>query len=388
MAALLRAVGAVLIASIALVSAAPQAAASPDPVEAAVDRAFRPLLEEYDIPGMAVAVTVDGRRYFVDYGLAANPGGPAVSRHTLFEIGSVSKAFTATLASYAQATGAISLDAHPSAYLPELRGSALDAATLRELGTYTAGGLPLQFPDTVTDDAAMLTYFREWSPTAAPGESRRYSNPSIGLLGHVTSRAMHGGFADLLQAQVFSRLGLSSSYIHVPDTALDRYAWGYDKANQPTRVSPGVFDAEAYGVKTSAADLIGFIEANIAPHRFDPSLQRAIDGTHIGYYRVGDMVQGLGWERYSYPVSLDVLLAGNSSAMATEPQPTQPIVPGQAPTGPALFNKTGSTDGFGSYAAFVPDRHIGIVMLANKNFPIPARVTAAHAVLREIDAQR
>lgn len=172
MAALRRAVGAVLVAAIALVSTASQAAGSPDAVQAAVDRAFRPLLEQYDVPGMAVAVTVDGRRYFVDYGLAANPGGPAVSRHTLFEIGSVSKAFTATLASYAQATGALSLDAHPSAYLPELRGSAVDAATLRDLGTYTAGGLPLQFPDTVTDDAGMLAYFREWSPTAAPGEIR------------------------------------------------------------------------------------------------------------------------------------------------------------------------------------------------------------------------
>ncbi|MCV7290312.1 beta-lactamase [Mycolicibacterium wolinskyi] len=388
MAALLRAVGAVLVAAIALVSTASQAAGSPDAVQAAVDRAFRPLLEQYDVPGMAVAVTVDGRRYFVDYGLAANPGGPAVSRHTLFEIGSVSKAFTATLASYAQATGALSLDAHPSAYLPELRGSAVDAATLRDLGTYTAGGLPLQFPDTVTDDAGMLAYFREWSPTAAPGEIRRYSNPSIGLLGHLTSRAMRGDFADLMQAQVFSRLGLSSTYIHVPDSAMDRYAWGYDKANEPTRVSPGVFDAEAYGVKTSAADLIGFIEANIAPHRFDQSLQRAIEGTHVGYSRVGDMVQGLGWERYPYPVSLEVLLAGNSSTMAMEPQPALPIVPGRLPDGPALFNKTGSTDGFGSYALFVPDRQIGIVMLANKNFPIPARVTAAHAVLQELEARR
>ncbi|MHC9296062.1 class C beta-lactamase [Mycobacterium sp. LTG2003] len=387
MAALLRAVSAAVVAALALVCAVPHATAVPDPVQAAVDRAFRPLLEQYGIAGMAVAITVDGRRYFTEYGLATNQGGPAVSRHTLFEIGSISKAFTATLAAYAQDTGAISLDAHPSAYLPELRGSALDAATLRELGTYTAGGLPLQFPANVTDDAGMRAYFREWAPTAAPGESRRYSNPSIGLLGHLTSRAMRGEFADLMQAQVFSRLGLSSTYIHVPDSAMDRYAWGYDKADQPTRVSPGVFDAEAYGVKTTAADLIGFIEANIAPYRFDASLQRAIDGTHIGYYRVGDMVQGLGWERYSYPVSLDALLAGNSSTMAMEPQPAQPIEPGELPAGPALFNKTGSTDGFGSYVAFVPDRRIGIVMLANKNFPIPARVAAAHAVLQELDTQ-
>lgn len=49
-----------------------------------------------------------------------------------------------------------------------------------------------------------------------------------------------------------------------------------------------------------------------------------------------------------------------------------------------MFNKTGSTDGFGAYAVFVPDKRIGLVMLANKNYPITARVTAAHAVLQQL----
>ena len=49
-----------------------------------------------------------------------------------------------------------------------------------------------------------------------------------------------------------------------------------------------------------------------------------------------------------------------------------------------LFNKTGSTNGFGAYAAFVPSRRAGIVLLANRNYPIPARIDAAYAVLREV----
>jgi beta-lactamase class C len=51
-----------------------------------------------------------------------------------------------------------------------------------------------------------------------------------------------------------------------------------------------------------------------------------------------------------------------------------------------LFNKTGSTNGFAAYAAFVPAKKIGIVMLANRNIPIPARITAAHAVLEQLAA--
>jgi beta-lactamase class C len=54
--------------------------------------------------------------------------------------------------------------------------------------------------------------------------------------------------------------------------------------------------------------------------------------------------------------------------------------------GPTLFNKTGSTNGFGAYAAFVPSRRVGIVLLANRNVPIPARIDAAHRLLREVTA--
>jgi beta-lactamase class C len=353
-------------------------------IAAAVDRAFRPLLEEYDVPGMAVAVTVDGQRFFFGYGVASKEGKTPVTKDTLFEIGSVSKTFTATLVSYARTLGEISLDDPPGKYMGQLRHSAIDEASLLHLGTYTAGGLPLQFPDAVTNDAEMATYFQQWKPSATPGAQRRYSNPSIGLLGHVTGLAMSGGFADLVETELFPELGLAHTYIRVPEAEMDNYAWGYDKADEPIRVSPGVFDAEAYGVKSTAHDLIRFVETNIRPENLDAPIRRAVEGTHIGYFKIGEMVQGLGWEQYPYPITLDRLLAGNSSTMIMEANAATRLTPPRTPSEPTLFNKTGSTNGFGAYVAFVPEKEIGIVMLANKNFPIPARITAAYAVLEEL----
>jgi beta-lactamase class C len=55
-------------------------------------------MAEYDVPGMAVAVTVDDRPMFFNYGVASREDNTPISGETLFEIGSVSKTFTGTLA--------------------------------------------------------------------------------------------------------------------------------------------------------------------------------------------------------------------------------------------------------------------------------------------------
>jgi beta-lactamase class C len=172
--------------------------------------------------------------------------------------------------------------------------------------------------------------------------------------------------------------------VRVPESAMVDYAWGYDKSNKPVRVNPGVFDAEAYGVKSTAADMIRFVQANIEPSRLEGAMERAVEGAHLGFFEVGDLVQRLGWEQYDYPITLERLMAGNSLTMIMESSATKLLTPPQAPSGRTRFNKTGSTNGFGAYVAFVPEKKIGIVMLANRSFPIPARIKAAHAILEQL----
>ncbi len=349
-----------------------------------VDTAIRPVMAEYDVPGMAVALTIDGRALYFNYGLSSRQDNVPVTERTLFELGSISKTFTGLLAAYAQASGKLSLDDHPGKFMPRLKGSAINQAKLLHLGTYTAGGLPLQFPDDIMDDAQTTGYFQAWAPDAEPGTLRRYSNPSIGLLGHIAGLALDGDFAKAIETRLFPELGLNSSYIRVPQEAMANYAWGYDQANNPIRVNRGPLDAQAYGVKSSTVDMIRYVQANIDPSPLEAPWRHAIKETRLGYFRVGDMVQGLGWEHYRYPIALDRLLEGNSRGMALESRAATPLVPPESPSGPTWFNKTGSTNGFGAYVAFIPQKQIGIVMLANKNFPIPARIRAAYAIMTQL----
>jgi beta-lactamase class C len=97
------------------------------------------------------------------------------------------------------------------------------------------------------------------------------------------------------------------------------------------------------------------------------------------------MTQDLIWEQYPYPVSLNALMEGNASSMALDASPVTKIEPPEAPKDNVWINKTGSTNGFGSYVAFVPARRIGIVILGNRNFPILDRVAAAHKILTSLE---
>lgn len=359
-----------------------------------IGRHFGPLLQAHDVPGMAVAVTVNGRAEIVSFGIAARDSKKPVTPDTLFELGSVSKTFTGILGGYAVALGRMSLDDHPAKYLPPLRGSAVDRATLLQLGTYTAGGLPLQFPNDVTSHERMLDWYQHWSPSAAPGTQRRYSNPSIGLFGHIAAASLGRDFATLAERDLFPQFGLRSTFVRVPPSEMSRYAWGYSRSNQPVRVNPGPLDAEAYGVKSSAADMIRFVQLNLRSAQLEPPMRRAVELAQTGYAKIGDMaqgqmiqgqmIQGLGWEQYAWPIPLDQLLAGNSEQMSQQSNAAAMLNPPQPPAGSRLYNKTGATNGFGAYVAFLPEQNIGLVMLANRNLPIPARVTAAQAVLEQL----
>ncbi|RQS13932.1 hypothetical protein DIE07_07225 [Burkholderia sp. Bp9002] len=153
------------------------------------------------------------------------------------------------------------------------------------------------------------------------------------------------------------------------------------KEGAPVRVAPGMLSAEAYGVKSTVADMLRFVQANMALVHLDGTLQQAITDTHTGYFQAGPMTQDPIWEQYPHPTKLKTLLEGNSARMVFDATPVVALNPPQKPRQDVRINKTGATNGFGAYVAFVPEEQLGIVILANKNIPNDERIAAA-ATLR------
>jgi beta-lactamase class C len=347
-----------------LTCAAATASAAQPGVKAAVDAAVAPLQSQYGVPGVAVGITVNGKHAFYNYGVASKATGAPVDGETLFEIGSFTKTVTATLACYAQTSGKLSFSAPASQYVSALRGSQFDHVSVLNLGTHTSG-LPLFVPDSVTNDAQLMDYFRKWQPSSPIGTQRVYSNLGIGLLGRATAQSLGEPFRDAVQQRLLPAFGMTHTWLDVPASSMPHYAQGYDKHDAPTRMHPGELADEAYGLRTTTGDLVRYLDANMGLAPLDASWQRAINCAHTGYYTTGAFTQDLVWEQYPWPVDLGTLQRGNSPDAILKGMPAQALTPPLPPQADALLNKTGSTNGFSTYAVFVPAKRIGVVILAN-----------------------
>ena len=252
---ILNRVGLTALVAASLLSGTVQAANSDDRLKSTVDQQATLLMNEHDIPGMAFGIIIDGKSHFYYYGLADKKANKAVSENTLFELGSISKTFAATLASYSELNGTLALEDTAVKYIPYLKNSAIGSTKLINLATYSAGGLPLQVPDEVTNHKELLRYYKSWQPVFPVNSKRLYSNASIGLFGHIAALSMGSDYTQLMERTILPSLNMPNTFIKVPNEKMADYAFGYNAAGEAIRVNPGILDAEAYGIKSTISDM-------------------------------------------------------------------------------------------------------------------------------------
>ena len=349
----------------------------------AVSQQVNALMTEQHIPGMAVAVLWQGKTYYYSFGLADKATARAVTPETLFELGSISKTYAGVIGAMALERGEIKLTDPVVTHWPQLTAKPWQQINMQHLATYTAGGLPLFMPDSVTDKASLLAYYQQWQPQFPAGTQRVYANSSIGLFAHLAAEAGGKSYAETFSEQIKAPLKLSQTFLHVPKTAAADYAWGYNEG-KAVRIGTGVLLDEAGGAKASVKDVASWVQANMQPAQVTSTvLQAGIVRAQQRYAKSGQMFQGLGWEMLDYPVQLSALTAMTDPAFVKGSAASV-----LAPAAPAEQNswvhKTGATGGFAAYAAFIPSRQVGIVMLANKRYPNNLRVQLAYQLLENL----
>lgn len=348
--------------------------------KASAEAVFQPIVKQYEIPGLIVGITRNGTHEFYATGLASKADKRPVTSDTLFELGSISKLFNVTLAALAEQRGKLRLSDTVASHVCDDDCKIGDGLTLMDLATHHTGGMPLQVPDKISNVNQLESWLKQWKPPT-PG-ARSYSNISIGMLGHITAKAMGTTYKQAAEQTLFPALGLNNTWVEVPKARMGEYAYGYNKANAPIRVGKGVLDAEAYGVKSSAQDMLKFLDVELGVGPASADMANAVQRTRQGQFKSAFFTQNMVWEQYPWPVAVNTMVAGNSLDFILKPQPVEKLDPPRPPAMDAILNKTGSTNGFGGYIAMIPGQKLGLVVLANKNYPNEARVRATYALIK------
>lgn len=310
--------------------------ANPDKIVTEVITHF---MQEKGIPGLSVAYFDGQQEHYYNFGLADVPQHVPVTSDTIFEIASITKVFTSTQLALEVVRGKMNLKDPVVKYLPALSNanSQIAKITLSDLATHTSS-LPRVPPSRKNgwNHQKIIQYLRKWSPSYPIGTKYVYSNLGFGVLGYAEANLEGIDFYDVIRRDILIPLNMTSTFIHVPPALMNRYALGYNKDGGPApHYALNAWPAGG-ALRSTASDMMKFMKANLG--LVGPAeLQQAMQLAQQGIFKVNDnMTLGLGWQRF------------------------------QGKSGVLFVDKNGGVDGFSSYIGIIPDRKMGVVLLANK----------------------
>lgn len=322
------------------------------------------LMEENNIPGVAVTVVQKGKATSYYFGFADDAKKIPVSKNTIFEIGSVTKVMTNFIFAQQLDAAKADLDTSITQYLPNLPADYEDI-TLRNLATHTSG-LPLNLPEDVKTEAQMYHYFETTKPLFNADEGFQYSNVGIGLLGKALEKMTHEKMEKLYQRNIQKPLNMSVLAFTVPSKNKKLIAVGHDENGQAVpEEKMGLLPAGG-DLKASAEAMSQFLLAAVGNKQDDENIMYPMRSTQSAFVALKHKKQGLGWLIHSLdPRDITPLL--NSSVKANlVRQPVKEIYELPKYDGNALIDKSGTTQGFRAYIGVIPYKEAGISILANK----------------------
>jgi len=330
-------------------------------VQGTIAQEIEPRLPHDGIGGAAVAVRIDGRTLFFNYGSADVAQKRPVTSDSLFNLASIRKVFEATVVAQAFERSDLAFDDPVSRYVTELRqGGDIRRVTVGQLATHTSGLLlTADHPPWVTQPYTLAEFIRtldDWklSEGQEPGQQRIYTHAGYVLLQLVLERKFGRPIADLIDDQVIAPLGLTSTMVppRAPDgravlapALMSRAVQGYAENGDPVG-KPGdqqtYYDFPGTGqMFSSARDLATFLAANLGEPPTNPALRQAMQFTQHAVFQVD---------------------ARNAQAMAWEVEDHDGIV---------VVDKPGGLNNSSTYIGLVPAQNFGLVILMNRGNQYP-----------------
>lgn len=340
--------------------------ATAEPFAPSVNRTVTNFMQQYHVPGVAVLMYVHGKPRTYFFGYASVEKRIPVTANTIFEVGSLSKLMTALLFAERMDYAKMLMTDPVNQYLPTLPPYFSDIS-LGDLATHTSG-LPLNVPNNVTTNLALDSYLASYKSQYEPGQEWVYSNLGIGLLGQAVASETGKSIDKLLENGIAKPLNAPTLMISVPKRYQPFYAQGYDaNGNIAQKVSMPLYPG-AGACKGSASDMQKFLSASIGLPGTPTDIFYPMRMMQVAYVKLPNRSQGLVWQIYPLDTK------GAEAALLNQPEPTvlqafpvTEIVAQPLYNGNALFDKTGSTSGFRSYIAVLPNQQSGIVILVNKH---------------------
>lgn len=314
-------------------------------VEAWITEHLPALIEKYDVPGAAVAVLAGGEVVDNAAGVLSKATEVDATADSVFQIGSITKVWTATLVMQLVDEGKVDIDATVQTYLPEFEigdKAAAAAITVRQLLDHTAGFEGDIFTDTgVGDDAVekYLAVLHDVPQLFPPGEQFSYNNAGYCVLGRLVEVLREKSYDACLRDHLFAPLGLTHAATGPYEAILFRAAVGHIPAEPDGDLVPAPMWALVRSNVPAGAmlamrprDLLAFAAMHLndgvaadGTRVLEPASVAAMQRAQVTLPDLGLMGThwGLGWELFETPdgvlVGHDGSTIGQSAFLRTLP---------------------------------------------------------------------